>query len=390
MRVRLPMSADSKQILGPPAGYVDYLNESQEAPATGEARKYFPLRPSSAGKCERELAHELAEYRGLATYPKEVMKAETKRIFDMGHSVEYSVLKQFDKVEGFQSRYGQQTLDMFDLNSGEIIEGSLDKCFFVTRQIEGKEYRGVIDIKSKKDKFSSWSSTNWSETDEKLSRMASVERITDTLFYVDDLAAFLKELGNDGYSKAYFAPNFIQLNMYANNDFLLRRKIDHASIIQYNKNDSRMREVRFRPSAEVYQQTKEKFLRVEHYVDVDKDPTLAKKEFVLGSIKCAFCQFNKECWPEADALKEYFATWPKRKWPERTSDLGDVGDTLEDLYEQYYTTESAVSDLARIESELISVLEANKIQKVKFADDAVFELKFLKSPRPHLEFRRTK
>jgi len=357
------------KILGPPIGYVDALDahtlDKSEAENKG-ARTYTPLRPSAAGKCSRELAYEFMEYRGKASYPKEAMLPDTVRLLNLGHSVEYNLLRQFEEVELFKTKYRQQVVSFFKITPEEWCEGSIDLCFW------SEKWKCVGDVKSKKDKFSSWSKTGWDETTEKLRNMPTVTSISEKAFWIEDLPAFLKELNDP-----FLAANFYQLNMYANSQFLIERGIDHAVVIQYNKNDSRLRELRFKPSVEVYNEVKEKFQLVQKVVDINQNVEDAPKDFVLGSIKCAFCSFNKNCWPSNDALKSFFNQWPKRDWPVKTKDMQDY-EELEEAYDRYKQAVAASKSVDAIEDEIVKILERDQIEKVKFDDDAIYQLKALK------------
>jgi hypothetical protein len=368
------------KIPGPECGYVDLLDDhtlTKTEKEASEQRAYTPLRPSAAGKCSRELAYEFMEYRGKAHYPKEPMMPDTVRLLNLGHSVEWNLLKQFEEVELFKTRYRQQVVSFFKITEEEWCEGSIDLCFW------SDKWKCVGDIKSKKDKFSSWAATNWDETTEKLKTMSSVQTITDKAFWVEDLAAFLIELNDP-----FFAANFYQLNMYASSQFLQERGIDHAVIIQYNKNDSRIREVRFKPSAEVYEQVKEKFFAVRDAIDKDGNPELAPKDYVLGSIKCAFCNFKKTCWGDDDALKAYFATWPKKVWPTKSTELSrEDYSHVELLIEKFKDAEKASGLTDALERDIVKFLNDNKIEKIKFDDGSIYQLKALKSG---LVIRRTK
>ncbi len=362
------------KLLGPEVGYTDLLDFHTSNKLTKESdagRKYTPLRPSAAGKCTRELTYEFAEFRGKATYPKEGMKPSVHRLLNLGHSIEYNILNQFKEVEGFELKYSQQVLSFFKLNESEWVEGSLDRCFYVG------EHKAVIDIKSKGDKYSSFNKSRWDDDNEKLEGLASVQRITDTMFWVEDLDLFLGELNDP-----FLASNFYQLNMYASAQFLQERGVDHAAIIQYNKNDSRLREIRFRPSASVYEAVKNKFLLVSSTIDNGGSPEEVRRDYALGSIKCAFCSFNKKCHPQEDGLKAYFKTWGKKTWPERATPA------LEELKEQYETVSNSKKELERIEKLWAMQMIDDDIQKAEFADGTVYEAKTLKGDG--LVMRRTK
>jgi hypothetical protein len=91
--------------------------------------------------------------------------------------------------------------------------------------------------------------------------------------------------------------------MYANSDFLLKRGIDHGAIIQYHKADSKLREVRFKPSRALYEKTIKKFETVLQAVD-EGTPEIATRDFEEGSFKCRYCPFQKECWGRKSSGKK--------------------------------------------------------------------------------------
>jgi hypothetical protein len=369
------MSANEQKtkILGPPVGYVDLLNQHTEAKSSGESKKYMPLRPSSAGKCGRELAYEYDSYKNGTAYPREAMAAETSRIFSLGHSVEYNVNNEFRVVPGLQQKYKQQVVRMFKLDDGTIIEGSVDNCFFLDHEVDGKQYRGIVDFKSKKDKFSSWTKSQWDEFNDKLNRLPSVLRISDTAVWIDDLGSFLQEVDDP-----FLAANFLQLNFYACTDFIKESGIDHGAIIQYNKNDSRLREIRFRPSQEVFDSVRDKFTRAANAITSGAKPDSVPRDYALGSIKCAFCPFKKQCWGEnTDALKAWFKTFPYKNWPVDTSKLGDTGTNLEDLFEAYKQIENSEKEKKRIESLICLEMSNAEVEKIKLEDGSVYEMKAL-------------
>jgi hypothetical protein len=377
------MSSNEQKILGPEVGYVDILNFATVEHLKKEAEKgpqYSPLRPSASGKCTRELAYELTEYAGIARYEKEVITPETHRIFALGHSVEWHILKQLEQHTGeyFKVKYKQQGLSFFKLeatNKPELsqwLEGSIDACFY------SPSHRAVIDFKSKKDKYSSYHKSSWDETTEKLSNMESVQMIGDsgTSFWAEDLEAFLKELDDP-----FFEANFLQLNLYANSQFLMERGVDHGAIIQINKNDSRLREVRFKPSRALYEKTKAKFEAALAAVDAG-DPELAPRDHLLGSIKCAFCSFKKHCWrveSDEDPLKSYFKTLPKKGWPTDLNRL-DAGSQqlLGEAYEAFKASQEASEKTEVVEKEIIDAMLKANVRKVRFGDGKIYEIKTLK------------
>lgn len=372
---------------GPEVGYVDLLDHytDERIKASAEKSSYFPLRPSSAGKCTKELTYELMEFEGKAKYEKDLKEPNEQRLLDLGHSIEYHVIQQFNHVPLFRATYKQQVVKVFDLDrAGKnlLIEGSMDAVFV------SDQWKGVVDFKSKKDKYSSFYSNNWQETSEKLSQMASVKQVTPQCFWADDLEAFLEELKDP-----FFEANFLQLNLYACSDFLVERKIDHAAIIQYNKNDSRVREIRFRPSKKLLEKIQKKFQKVVEAVDKIEGggPHSVKRDFKLGSIKCAFCDFNQDCWKGDDALKEYFDTFPKKYWATNIDKVQkNVREEIIRCFDQYKELNSKAAALDEIEQELISWLQEANIKKIKFDNDNIYEVKYYKSPREHFELKRSK
>jgi hypothetical protein len=178
--------------------------------------------------------------------------------------------------------------------------------------------------------------------------------------------------------------------MYAHSDFLKQRGIDHGVILQYNKNDSRMREFRFELSENAYNYVKEKFLRVKNAVDNLGSIDTLKKEYNLGSSKCAYCEYAKDCYPGTNSAKEYYATLPEREWPRDTKYLGAIGSQLENLYSEYKEVSDMAGIAVELEESIVALLDQQKVRKIRFADGGVYELKFLKTPKPHLELRRSK
>jgi hypothetical protein len=378
---------DMDVIVGPPIGYVDMLNyETREALKKEQedgTRKWSPLRPSSAGKCERELFYEYMMYQGKASYPIEVTEPDVTRLLNLGHHIETHVIKQFEQyLKMVDVKYRQQVLTFENISSLPItktLEGSLDACFF------SDKWKCVVDFKSKKDGFSSYRSTRWEETASKLADMPCVEQISNNAYYTADLPEFLNTLNDP-----FFEANFLQLNLYANSSFLKLRGIDHAAIIQYNKNTSQLREVRFKPSESVARMTLEKFQRV---VDATEAGVadMAEQEHVLGSMKCAFCRFNQMCWGEGtDGKKAWYATMSPKDWPKDTCKLGDDGQKLDALVASLTPLTITISTKERTEAEILKLMAKNSVNKIRTNGGEVYEAKHLKSPKPHLELRRSK
>jgi hypothetical protein len=364
-------------LLGPPVGYVDLLAHETTAKLqrdrdSGKDYQKSPIRPSSSGECTRALYYDLLQYSGRAKFDTPLNEPELVRLFALGHSIESHLIRQLELLSGtFEIRYKQQVLSFKYLDAAtdkklaQWLEGSLDLVFW------SEKWKCVADVKSKKDRWSAGFKSNWDETSSKLREMQTVHAISDDAFWVEDLEAFLKELNDP-----FFAANFLQLNLYANSDFLKERGVDHGAILQYCKNDSRLREIRFKPSRALFDQVVAKFQTVIDAVD-SGDEKKARRDFMLGSMKCAFCKFSTECWGQ-DAKKAWYNTMPPRKWPADTDRMGESGDRLEALFESYKAAAATVAAQKFIEQDILKELEAANESKVRLADGSVYEIKQLK------------
>ena len=274
-----------------------YLEEKLNKEAEGP-RLWNPLRPSSAGNCTRKLAYERMEYKGLAKYDADPITPDLHRVFKLGHAVERNVIYDLEDIEVFSVKYKQQVVELMKVD-GEIYEGSLDMCIFM------KNSKGVGDVKSKNDRFFKPWETKWDLYNQKLLASPSVKQIDEFGFYVDDLPAFIAELKDkEQFNDPWFADNFEQLNVYANSQFLKDRGVNHAFILQYNKNDSRLREIRFKPSELVFEQTKLKFETVINAVDRHQNPDLAPRDYEKDSLRCKYCPYKKMCWAKTKGAKK--------------------------------------------------------------------------------------
>lgn len=373
-------------ILGPPTGYTDILNEAtivnlRKDRDSGKQYQKTPIRPSSAGECARALYMDLLQFSGRAKFETELLSPETVRLFSLGHSVEWNLIDQFYKSGAFEIRYKQQSLSFAYLESksdpklAQWFEGSLDMVLW------SPQHKCVVDVKSKKDRFSAGHKSAWDDQDEKLGVMKSVQRISDTAYWVEDLEAFLAELNDP-----FFSANFKQLNMYACSTFLRERGIDHGSIIQYSKNDSRLREVRFKPSLALYEATILKMQNVIRAVDEDK-PELAPKEFMLGSVKCAYCKFKNYCWPNVDVTKAFYKTLPAKEWPRDTDRMGKAGADIEKLFEARRTKQSAEDERDKLETEILFAMKEKGVEKIRLENGEVW---LAKQNKDAIVLRRSK
>lgn len=391
------------KIKGPQdVGYVDILNAcTDEAIAERVKKKSNPIRPSGAGKCTRELAYGLMEYTGQESYPVEPYTAEVNRIFSSGHALEYDLIKQFRMhcSEFFKVKYTQTPLEIFEFKNATeqellqnmFVEGSNDLCFV------SDEWKCVVDFKTTKEKFSAFYKDSWDEMLAKLSNMKSVTKISETSFWVEQLPRFLEEF-NDPFKNG----NFEQLNLYAHSAFMRRRKFDHCAIIYYSKNTKRLMEIRFKPSKLVYRKIKKKFETAIAAADIG-EPTNAPRDYQLGSVKCAFCDYKDACWPkDDDPLKAFFQTLPKKKWPSRLDKFDNkTRERLEFLHSLLLLGEDVGTKAKAAEAEIIEIMQKNGTWKIELpvpedssADNEdgnrYYEIKHFSSLKPPIQLRRTK
>lgn len=368
-------------LLGPPAGYCEMLDHFTVEIAKKEALKppKNPLRPSSAGKCTRELAFEYARFKGILDLHVPPESAEVQRIFKMGHAVEshlkWEFRKAFDEAGGdYSLRYGQQVVRIMKLQDGSFIEGSVDDVFYST------SFKALVDYKSKKDKFSHHRKSKWDEDNDYYREHA--HEFAPSCFWIDDLNNFMKKFK---YDDPFTANNIYQLNLYFHDahNFFQEVGVDHCVLIYKNKNDSRVRELRFRPSKMIFNEVIKKFTLAEKAVIEAKNPLDAPKDFALGSVKCAFCNFRDFCHPEADTKKEYFATLDKKHFAKNLRNLPkDTVDGLNELYSKYTAAIAASEDKDSLEEQIITLLENNKCWKIRFEDGNIFKIKRYKTGGP--------
>ncbi len=365
------------KILGPNVAFVDlidYCLDEQE-----DNYDSFPLRPSSVGRCSRALCFELFEWQGKGAFPKEKKNPATKRLLSLGNPIEYQVIRNFELIQkvnpNFRVRFKQQYVDLFQLPNGQWVGGSLDFAMMNRALTEG----GIHDSKSKGDKFSYSHKSKWDETTEKLQEMSTAVSISDGQgyvsengFWVEDLPAFLEELNDP-----FFADNFEQTNLYSCSDFAKSHGINYGSVDQYNKNDSRLREIRFKPSDVLFKKFEDKCLYVFKTVEsaTKEDLLQLRCDFIPGSVKYAFCPCRIMAGEDQkEALDRYFKTFPKRSWPTDADKLG-----LETELAAYELLQATAEDGEKFEQEVCKVLLEKKVQKVRLSNGHVYELKNYKT-----------
>lgn len=363
-------------MLGPQKGYIDILDEAlieKKKQEQSEPQRFNPLRPSSAGYCERALGYAYNEYLGNAQYPPEEINPDSIRLLELGHSIEYSFIKQLQYTKLFQIKYKQQAVTFVQLDEKTLIEGSIDLCLYF------EEHRCIADVKSKGTRFSWYRGDSWEQTDADITEWSSVKRVNDRLYWIEDLDLFLKQCNDP-----WMADNFYQLNLYACTDFMKERGVDHAVLFYYEKNKSRLREIRFKPSDDVAKKTTNKFIKI-HSKVIAKDIDVLKRESELGSVRCSYCRFASVCRPGIDSQKAYFETWPERENP-----IDVIDEAIIKACNLIKGNSRFIEANEVLETQITIWMEQNKIKKMRLPDGEVYECKFLKTPKPHLELRRSK
>jgi len=356
------------KILGPSVGITDLINhavveqaEKEEAKLKNGLAEKSPFRPSSAGECERALAYKGIEYLGKAYYDKKPPEAHVQLIFALGHAIEAMLIKVFEKVEYFNVKYTQQVLSFFELTSGDVrldqlVEGSNDLCMVGTFE----NWKGIIDVKSKATGIGSYRRTKWEEMDDKLKKMNTVKVISSTSYWIESPEDFIKELNDP-----FMAMNIWQLNLYAMSDFMQKRGFDFCSLLYFSKDNSSMREIRFKPSMKMYQRTEARFQSAAK-ASAQNKPMLAKQEFLLGSVKCAYCPYVRHCWgvDEHAALKEAYKNNPKKVWPldlDRDDRFSEVALTVQ----EYFGTNETVEVRKQLEESIIKFMLEQDVDKIQ-------------------------
>jgi len=115
-------------------------------------------------------------------------------------------------------------------------------------------------------------------------------------------------------------------------------------------------------------------------VAVDKgDINAVSKDYVLGSSRCAFCSYSKECWGGADALKTYFRTFNK-SWPDDLDRMPPlISDPLGKLFDKWESFDKVKDDKDRIEKDILKIMTDNKIERIKLPNKKVYKAKYLKT-----------
>lgn len=371
-------------IRGPAASFVEILDYSMDQ--NPDNFNGFPLRPSAAGHCTKKLAYDTTKYLGKAEYTTEDKPARVKRLLSLGHSIETHLIWHLKTIykqdDTFRIKYKQQALPLFTLDAvGDEeppeIEGAMDLAFEMHGEL------GFVDIKSYGEK---WSSFYKKKTDEMYQKFdLAAERFSENGWWVEDLPSFMASVGDP-----FLSDNFYQLNAYCNSDFAKRKKVTYGSIIKYCKNDSSMWEIRFKPHEGMYEEVRQKFQKA-YEAAMKGDPETVTRDYALGTARCAFCDYKTACYPQKDALKMWFKTWPKKKWP---VDENELPPEVPGLFEKFESAHEQGEAAKALENEIAQVLTAAKIQKLRLANGRIYEIKALKTGGvaggPRMVVRRTK
>ena len=381
----------SRAILGPDVGLTDLLDAAvlaKQEEEHGQPQRFLPLRPSASGYCARKLAYDYSAYHGLSEKVQEVKKAHTIRLLDLGHHIEKAALDQLYRAGMFKLKYKQQSLHFTTLESyttddgkeipGTHIEGSPD---VVIEYPDGSI--GLYDVKSKNTKFSSWRDNTWEESLWQLSHMSSVVPISETAFWIPNIEAFFDENHDESLQQ-----NITQCNFYALNPFMQQRGVTFGGILRYAKNDSQIVEIRFALSQKRYDYVLNKFKLIhENAATPEKVP----KEMMLGSMACAYCPYAARCWPEINTKKEHYKNQPAKEWATDVERLpADVATELDELQAKFDEAEKESNRLDKIKEKMLLLMKQVDKTKIKTTNGQVFEAKYLASPKPHYDVRKSK
>lgn len=373
------MTNKNKNPSMPDMGYVDLLDHSLTENEKNSTFTYYPLRPSSAGKCSLALYYDLKEFNGDSSIVRPLKEPNVIRLLSLGHSIEYSMIGNFYKMckeFGYSIKYKQQVVTVFTLDDGHIVQGSTDFCLEHTEL----GHKCIADAKSMKDAFHVFRKTRFDDTLKKYSKMKSLKKLSELCFYAENVDALVEEFGDD-----FKIDNLMQLNSYACADFFVERGYDHASLFYYNKNDSRMFELRFKPSTTLRDKVKDKYQKV---YDA-KESTDVPRDYRLGSIRCAFCDYNSICHSNANPLVAWFETLPKKQFATFISKVKKKAE-IKKLFTKFDKLEINIAERKKIEDNICDLLSEQEVSKVKLDNGDVYEVRLLKSPKPHLVLRRSK
>jgi hypothetical protein len=295
--------------------------------------------------------------------------------------VEYHTIGQFYKYmkdkPDLRVTYKQQVVALFRLDPvgdqpAPLIEGSIDLA------IKWGEHTYILDVKSAGTYFSAGYSDKWDEQLSKFDHMQSTARLPlgsterTTGFWVENLRAFIEELGDD----PFLINNFIQLNLYCTSEFARERNVAAGSIIKYCKNDSRWYEIRFQPDLSLAEEFKEKANRVYQTVMQTKKAESVARDHALGSKSCNYCDYLGTCWPGAEKWK-----YSPRNPATPISELGEATG-LRKAFDNYLAIEDAPLKKGAAELVVLNALDQHGVKKIQLDSGDIFEVKYYKTGGP--------
>lgn len=379
------------KIPGPPAladlldvGIQEEIEREEQERLKGKIGR-FPLSPSQFGACGRLLAMGLSEAVGKGMYPLELLDPRAKRRFSRGYDIEYSLIKQLKKYVPIQQGFGQQYLAMDLTPDGKyVIGGSLDTLFMTTEHM-------IVDIKSKADYWSNSHTGAFEELFDNIRNKPGVTEFGERSFFIHDIEAFYESFPKDDFISGYF----LQLNAYGacawakdfrSNLFPGIVGVSAVALLFENKNNHIMAEIRWAPSQKLYDMAIAKMKAIYQWVAIDGKPAdQYKADFTLGSIRCRLCPRKSACW--GDTRHPY--NGPKKKWAVDSRVVSNNNE-LEKCYEDYKKVLNEEDENKKIEQELIKEFVNSGERKIRFPDGSIFEVKELKTPKPHFVLRRSK
>lgn len=378
-------------ILGPEVGYISIMEEYVTQLEEASHKPRNPLRPYNSGECERALAYSYAAFKGSIKDVSTPVDPRTRRIFSMGHKVEAALVKEFRDAfrqinkEGGDAKfkYDQQTLRIMTLPDEEIIEGKNDGGLLIKSD---KYHKCLVDFKSKKDKWATFFTSKWDEDNEFFLKHGTlIDRHKDKKKQKDNVSIWINDI-NEFYDvlmdkNPFYCSNFSQLNLYMYDEdrFFHKLGFDHLALIYQENNNFNLREVRWAPSEKLANRTKDKFSRA-CKAGTSKDFESANKDFQLGTMKCSFCDWATQCWglDEDQITKAFYDTLPNKRWPKDTDRL-EFSETLEDLHKSWMTASQKCEEASKIEQEIIKLLDAQGVSKVRFSNDMIYDVKRYKT-----------
>lgn len=267
----------------PETGYVNLLDQAMsERMKANQKLESSPIRPSSASDCPQKIARKLTEYYKKADYGCAPLSPTVTMLLDHGTDIEQQLILQF-KQNGFEVLFQQQRLIFPKIESKVDAEFSQEVTGSIDFILKHGDSTCVVDVKSVGG--TKWT---WDAKTKKYLGMKSVKALSENAFWIEDVDMFLDELNDP-----FLTVNIAQLNYYSNSEFIKALGINHAVIIQYAKVDSRMRELRFKPSEKLFEKSNQGFREAIDAAATGKPESAPR--FSRESVMCRYCRYNHIC-----------------------------------------------------------------------------------------------